>query len=694
MKPVRRAWWHAARRQELRAVILRCQEETRAAQDSRAELAGRLSPRAFAPESAALAAQSSRFGSFWARLLPRWRSFKNQAVSWYAGEIPATAALLDDLGKLAAYHRRIGYCRQVREQYAADVLVGSDAEPDWQGTLEALSSVDRLEQLVKISPALQAVLSAEGSLDRPALAAAAKALAAQVAALRHQLEMASRVYDFGEVAEGAPHHIRLTARDLGTWLQNQLNAVSRQTALLDQVRGLLADGRDLPIDALPARIRTAGELATLRAQILPLCTRIWTTQPPAAVEGRDWSGFRRIAEGLLQLLDRLRGTLPPAVVKALTMPEVRAQLAEAVRRSDTLRAGFEESWRFLAELFDVAAEVSTGITVERTPLADLQRWLAERVADAHRIHEWTLFCEVSRDIAQAGLSPLLGEVLAGQVKPEAAGITFRARFFRLWLDAVYERSAALRQFGTDGHERLIEKFKELDRRAVDTAAARIRQFQLTRAERPRLFGGDAPASSELGTLLREVNKKRRHLPLRRLFAAIPTLLPRLKPCLMMSPLAVSACLDSPDLRFDLVIFDEASQVRPHDAICAIYRGRQLLVAGDQKQLPPTSFFDRVLEDDGLLSEDADGGGGLEDYESILDVCCSLGLPRRRLRWHYRSRREGLIAFANHYIYGNELVTFPSVHDMAGNPAVRRCLKTSARFLGHDVNPLSRPACVV
>src|SRR5205807_3296484 len=107
--------------------------------------------------------------------------------------------------------------------------------------------------------------------------------------------------------------------------------------------------------------------------------------------------------------------------------------------------------------------------------------------------------------------------------------------------------------------------------------------------------------------------------------------------------------------------------RPHDAICAIYRGDQLIVAGDQKQLPPTSFFDRVLDDDGAPSED--DGGGLEDFESVLDVCCTLGLPRRRLRWHYRSRREGLIAFANHFIYDNELVTFPSVHDMASGSAV-------------------------
>src|SRR5206468_10030217 len=109
------------------------------------------------------------------------------------------------------------------------------------------------------------------------------------------------------------------------------------------------------------------------------------------------------------------------------------------------------------------------------------------------------------------------------------------------------------------------------------------------------------------------------------------------------------------------------QVRPHDAICAIYRGKQLLVAGDQKQLPPTSFFERSETDE--PDEGEERGSGLRDFESILDVCCTLGLPRRRLRWHYRSRREPLIAFANHHVYDNELVTFPSVRDADGDRAV-------------------------
>jgi very-short-patch-repair endonuclease len=665
--PVRRSWWDAGRRRELQAVLARCLEETRAAQEARAELAPRLAPRAFAPESGQVALRASRFRSFLARLWPGWWSLRGKVAGWYVGEAPGTAGLLADLGKLAAYHRSTDYCRQIRQQYAADLKAGDDGEPDWQETLDALRALDRLEELMKIPAALRATLGKEDGLDRPALAGAARSLAEQEAALRRQLATVARDYDCAAVTDGAAGEVRLTAGELAGWLSAQAGAVRRQADVLERLEKLLAEGRDVPAEVVPARLGSLAEVGRLRLQVASLCDRIWPGQPPPArAEERDWSALHDGAAGLLRLLDQWHGPLPAPVVRVLTSPEVRAQLAEAVRRSDAARArGFEESWRFLAGLFDLTQAVSTGITVEAAPLADLHRWLAERAEDAHRLHEWTLFCEVERAVARAGVTDILTEVLAGRIKPEEAGAAFRVRFLRLWLDAVYERVPALRQFATENHERLIERFRELDRRAIASSAARIRSFQLGRSDRPRLLNGEAPGSSELGTLLREVHKKRRHLPLRRLFEAVPNLLLRLKPCVMMSPLAVSTYLATPDVSFDLVIFDEASQVRPHDAICAIYRGRRLVVAGDQKQLPPTSFFERVLAEE----EDEDEEGGLEDYESILDVCCTLGLLRRRLRWHYRSRREGLIAFANHFTYGNELVTFPSVHDVAGNPAV-------------------------
>jgi very-short-patch-repair endonuclease len=670
--PVRRSWWDAGRRKELQGVIAQYQEQARAAQSERAELATRLAPRALAPQSAKLAIRASWFRSVFARWLPQWWwSLKAEVTGWYTGEAPKSTALMEDMAKLAAYHRRNDYCQQVRQHYAADLLMGSDGEPDWERTLEALQAVDCLEEMTKIPAPLQSALCAEGGLDRAALAGASKVLAEQVTALRKHLETLAGEYDFGEVTDGSPGRVRLKARELVDWLGAQIDAVGRRAALLGRVNGLLASGQDVSSDALPARLLSLGELGALRPQVAALCGRLWPGgQSPQEVEERDWSALRGGAEAVLRLLDKWQGTLPAAMVRVVTSPEVRTRMTEAVRRSDAACAsGFDESWLYLASIFNPTQPVSTGITIGTTPLADLRTWLHERANDVQRIHEWTQFCEVEREVTGAGVADILKEVLTGQVKPDEAGEAFRTRFLRLWLDAVYERVPVLRQFVTENHERLIERFRDLDRRAVKSAATRIRAWQLSRADRPRMVAGDAPGTSELGILLREVNKKRRHLPLRKLFSSIPNVLLRLKPCVMMSPLAVSTYLASPDIHFDLVIFDEASQVRPHDAICAIYRGRQLIVAGDQKQLPPTSFFDRVLADEGVTSDDGDGDGGLEDFESILDVCCTLGLPGRRLRWHYRSRREGLIAFSNHFVYRNELVTFPSIHDVAGNPAV-------------------------
>jgi len=222
------------------------------------------------------------------------------------------------------------------------------------------------------------------------------------------------------------------------------------------------------------------------------------------------------------------------------------------------------------------------------------------------------------------------------------------------------------------HEQVREKFQQLDEWEIKAAATRVREFQLGRADRPRV-GWLAPLTSELGILKRETEKKRRHMPLRKLFNTVPGVLQRLKPCIMMSPLSVSTFLQSEELRFDLVIFDEASQVFPWDAIGAIYRGTQLIVAGDDKQLPPTSFFTRAdLEAD---DEEDDIG----DFESILSLCKSVNMPSKRLRWHYRSRREPLIAFSNKHFYDGELVTFPSIRD-ASQDAVRLEFVAEGRWI--------------
>jgi hypothetical protein len=160
---------------------------------------------------------------------------------------------------------------------------------------------------------------------------------------------------------------------------------------------------------------------------------------------------------------------------------------------------------------------------------------------------------------------------------------------------------------------------------------------------------------EYSILSRELAKRQRHLPVRQLAERMPNALRRLMPCLMMSPLSVAQYLPADAKQFDLVIFDEASQIPTWDAIGVIGRGRQVIVVGDPKQLPPTRFFERQVP----------GGDGdaveveMEDLESILDECIGAGIPCAELKWHYRSRHESLIAFSNQAYYGGRLVTFPA-----------------------------------
>lgn len=147
----------------------------------------------------------------------------------------------------------------------------------------------------------------------------------------------------------------------------------------------------------------------------------------------------------------------------------------------------------------------------------------------------------------------------------------------------------------------------------------------------------------------------RYLPLRRLFGVIPNLLTQLKPCLLMSP----QFLDPERTKFDLVIFDEASQLRSEDAICSVYRGKQLVVCGDNKQLPPTTFFERGMSE--ALpeeSEDPNATDAFDVFECVLDAGAAV-MPQPQLKWHYRSEHESLIAFSNCTFYDFSLVTFPS-----------------------------------
>ncbi|MCD8509727.1 MAG: DNA2/NAM7 family helicase [Bacillus sp. (in: Bacteria)] len=208
---------------------------------------------------------------------------------------------------------------------------------------------------------------------------------------------------------------------------------------------------------------------------------------------------------------------------------------------------------------------------------------------------------------------------------------------------------ALSNFEVSRHEHVINKFQELDKRMIE-----INRFKLAEMHwkmLPQHEGG-----GQLGVLRREFQKKSRHLPIRQLMLRAGNAIQAIKPVFMMGPLSISTYLEPGCLEFDLVIFDEASQVKPVDAFGAIIRAKQAVVVGDSKQMPPTNFFDSITKD-----EEEDAEHFVSDMESILGLFSGQNAPQRMLKWHYRSRHESLITVSNHEFYEDKLVTFPSPH---------------------------------
>ncbi|MGP3927883.1 AAA domain-containing protein [Streptomyces sp. 8N616] len=223
---------------------------------------------------------------------------------------------------------------------------------------------------------------------------------------------------------------------------------------------------------------------------------------------------------------------------------------------------------------------------------------------------------------------------------------------RAWADAQIAADARLRAtVRAEDRDALVDRFREADRRLVESARWAV--LEACEARRP------VGAVGQAAVIRREAEKKRRHMPVRELLSRTRDVVRKLKPCFMMSPLTVSSHLP-PDFRFDVVIFDEASQVRPGDAVSSIYRADCLIVAGDAKQLPPTEFFAAGSGDD---EEEEWTEDALDSFPSLLEMCKGSGIVRSLpLRWHYRSHHEDLIAFSNHRFYDGGMVTFPGASE--------------------------------
>ncbi len=369
-------------------------------------------------------------------------------------------------------------------------------------------------------------------------------------------------------------------------------------------------------------------------------------------ERTDWRALAELANGLYRLhLDIAEGRLPRGVLDTPTDAALPPGLEALARTVETASAAHRESVHRVLEFLDFDESIRFG---GEGGLAELTFERQAGLLDA-----WSRSTETLDGLA--ALNRLADRCRAegmAAVVALAASWDQADRASRGGLPAVVlrcrccdVRSASDRASPTltaRTQERRIEEFRTLDRLSLVHAQSEIARGHWERL--PRHAGG-----GQLGTLRRELAKKARHLPVRQLMARAGNAIQAATPVFLMSPLSVAAYLPPGAIGFDLVIFDEASQVRPVDALGTLLRGRQAVVVGDDRQLPPTRFFDRLTGGDDAFEDEESSS----DVESILGLFSAQGAPDRMLRWHYRSRHESLIAVSNREFYDGRLVVFPS-----------------------------------
>ena len=275
-----------------------------------------------------------------------------------------------------------------------------------------------------------------------------------------------------------------------------------------------------------------------------------------------------------------------------------------------------------------------------------------------RLFDWTNWNHYADIVSRYGLMSVLPEIQIGTDIELIVHSAFRS-IYKTFITVVREESEALRMFSSSTFEGFIKKFRELDQMYTQLNR-NVLKYRLAMNVPKNM--DDSVSGTEAYTLNKAVNSSRIRKSIRMLLSEVPNILPKLCPCFLMSPQSVSQYITMDYPKFDLVIFDESSQITTSKAIGSLGRAKNAVIAGDSKQLPPTSFFQKKIESD----DDDDQ----IDVDSFLDDCLSLNMPETYLEWHYRSRHESLIAFSNRMFYDSKMLTFPSPNDLETRVGMR------------------------
>ncbi len=389
----------------------------------------------------------------------------------------------------------------------------------------------------------------------------------------------------------------------------------------------------------------------------------------------DWDAVAPVAHWWLDFLDgAVKGRVSPDAVHVLqSLPD--ANLWQA------LTPAMNELGLALKAYLDCAAELHSALDLRNGTLFGDPAGLTALPFNEQRVllNKWAACLPEIQDIigfnngADAVLQEGLQAVVAvAELNPDAIS-SLTAWFERAWYESVAETAfaerPALRDFDGQVHKGRIERFQSFDQNSLSYNRARIAEIYRNAASRHKELPVHLVRASnsvgeekrnrqqQLRVLRHEIAKQTRHKPIRQLLAEAGDIIQELKPVFMMSPLSIANYLEPGSANFDLVVFDEASQVRPVDALGSLLRAQKAVVVGDSKQMPPTRFFDSISQ--GEYEDTDDEANITADVESVLDLFASQNAPSRTLRWHYRSRHESLIAVSNREFYDNGLVVFSS-----------------------------------
>ena len=613
-------------------------------------------------------------------LIPALRSSAADLANRIGAAVPSTLAEADALIRRADR----GLAALVRRDAAAAHFTGAAGEIDLQGLAEALEParegfVGRLrahlsrgtyrgakstlrqlavdpattliegqERILELSAARDAVRDAGAPLDAVTEDYSADTCADDLRALRRALAPLERAVAISvpEAVEWDGIEGRLAA----------LHADAGSARLLPRIIELRQDLASA-IDEIETATAALGDRQALDPHSLANLEE--TFQDLA-----DVADALRLLPRMIELRKSIEVSLA-SLRDAKVLPRSRHDDWPAIdARLDELEAGSGALLR-LPRIIELESALAAGLKqlraaklVPRSRRLDQDAFVAELAAlnaSAQGLRLLPRLHLLRRRLDDAKLNGLREQVLKRGWSPDAAVRAFD-RVYMLSIHSVGEaRLPRLAHFKASDQNAHTDRFREADTEHIQQGAARVRRAWGVHVTSARNQHGEQTRLIE-----HEARKKRRHRSTRDLLAEAPDVLTALKPCWAMSPLVVAQLLPASPPPFDVVIFDEASQIPPADAISSLLRGRQAIVAGDPKQLPPTAFFTQSGDDDDER-EDADEELLTDDVESILDAMSTLlSSPRanKSLGWHYRSKDERLIAFANHHVYDGRMTTFP------------------------------------